>query len=122
MTEEHIQRNRAFLADLRANPLKAAGSMRNPNGGRCCLCVAMDTAVRLGMPILKQELEDATQVPPECVATFYGWPNANPLIGEGLVNGSAARLNDEGKGEKYSHTQIADLFEETFPELKTPKA
>ena len=122
MTPIQIERNRVFLADLRANPVKAVGSMRNPNGGRCCLCVALDTAVKLGMPILKQELEDAIQVPPACVATFYGWENVNPMIGTGKNTWSAARWNDMGEGSTYSHCEIANKFEETWPELKTPEA
>lgn len=122
MTPIQIERNREFLKDLRANQLKAAGTMRNLEGGRCCLCVAMDTAIKLGMPIIQQELEEAVQVPPFCVANFYGWPDTNPLIGSGKNTSSAARWNDMGEGMTYSHSEIADKFEETWPELKIPKA
>jgi hypothetical protein len=122
MTKEQIERNREFLKDLRANPLKAVGTMRNSEESRCCLCVAMDTAVRLGMPLSEQEEEEATMVPPQCVADFYGWPDFNPTIGSGNNINSAARWNDMGEGITYSHCKIAEKFEETWPELKTQEA
>lgn len=120
MTAEQIERNRAFLADLRANPKKTIHRMRDGSGGRCCLCVAYDTAQRLGA-----ELPEITcQLPPEEMADFYGWPveldDSDPRLKHGGTIAYASTFNDGDGGNELTHAQIADAFEETFPELRTP--
>ena len=111
MTPEQIERNRQFIKDLRANEKKAINSMRNSDGGRCCLCVALDTACDLGFDS-GYEKECYKNYPPGHIAKFYGWPTANPII-SGISN--AANVNDRPES---THAQIADMFEETFPEIK----
>lgn len=105
-TPEQIERNREFLKDLRANPNKAVRKMRDHDGGRCCLGVAYDTAQRLGGMLPKSD----RSYPPYEIADFYGWGDRDPRINSVPIS----ILND---GD-YTHCQIADAFEETFPELK----
>ncbi len=117
MTPEQIERNRQFLRDLRANPRKAKGKMHDREGGRCCLCVALNTAVSLGLE-LRDPIEMYTSLPPRNMGAFYGWGVSNPHLG---VNRLKAAQHNDGKGTpELSHPEIADLFEETFPELKLP--
>ena len=69
LTPKQIERGRAFLVDLRANEKKAVGQMRDDNGGRCCLCVALDTGIRLGCEVdYSQWNEDSDGVPPSVIA------------------------------------------------------
>ncbi len=122
LTPEQIENGREFLKDLRANQYKATGEMRSqydytdqevPDGGvaRCCLCVAYDTAQRLGADLP----EDDGEVPPPEICAFYGWEIENPCL-DGV---SAAVWNDGTNGrEMKTHAEIADLFEEEFPQLK----
>ena len=105
-----IERNREFLKDLRANPKKSKSRMRNAEGGRCCLCVALDTANRLGADLPT----DSVFYPPAALAEFYGWTCEDPHI----AGREASKLNYGVCGREYSHAEIADAFEETFPELK----
>jgi len=120
MTPEQIERNRAFIRDLRANEKKAMGTMRTPDGGRCCMCVAYDTALTLG-----GEFKGALTgcLPPADMSEFYGWPrnamgNANPLLDYGKMTETAANFNDGSDCPELTHAEIADAFEATFPEIK----
>lgn len=118
LTDEQIARGRRFLRDLRSNPVKAVGAMRRGEG-RCCLCVAYDTAQADGA-----ELPLHTDVfPPEQIADWYGWDRWNPsLIYEDEVRDmshfSASHLNDGEYAPILTHEEIADAFEETYPQLK----
>lgn len=110
MTPEQIERNKAFLADLRANDGKEARKRMRIGERRCCLCVAYDTAQRLGAGLPPH---DALS-PPREMAFFYGWEDSSPyLTNEQGKEQSAADWNDSN----LSHSQIADLFERNlFPE------
>lgn len=105
MTPEQIQRNKHFLRDLRANKVQTMNKMRDRiSGGRCCLCVALDTAVSEGF--------DATghvdvHFPPVKLREWYGWETHNPILSNGL---KASEINDAN----ISHATIATLFEKTF--------
>lgn len=116
MTEIQRERNREFIKDLRANQRKAFGRMRGTTGGRCCLCVALDTAVRLGFPPPKDHLKaaDSVVVPPVEMAEFYGWQQCNPVVG-----GYHLSVHNDGGacGAPKSHKEIADLLEEHLPEI-----
>jgi len=110
MTKAQKTRNREFLKDLRANEKKAIGKMRSARGGRCCLCVAFDTACRLGFKSYDKSW-DYEALPPEEMASFYGWPSRNPELDGHL----ASEHNDGGCGTpRKSHKAIADLLEKQF--------
>lgn len=113
LTPEQIQRGKEFLKDLRANPVKATGTMRDPEtGGRCCMCVAYDTAQRLGADL--SSLDDVYGLPPDEISSFYGWHDNNPII-----NGDKAAVwNDGVRVDEKSHIEIAAMFEQEFPQLK----
>jgi len=120
MTQEQIERNRVFLADLRANEKKATRRMRDNEGGRCCMCVAFDTAEKLGATFV----ELGTDVlPPADMSEFYGWErnrmgNCNPALVLSGERHTAANLNDGWETPELTHAEIADAFEATFPELR----
>ena len=115
MTPTQIERNREFLKDLRTNPWKAKEQMRDDNGGRCCLCVALDTALRLGYrPANHEHLEDCENYPPHSMGAFFGWPSRDPC----LSGTCAVRHNDGDTVQEKTHKEIADLFEREFPEIK----
>jgi len=115
MTPQQIERNREFLKDLRANEKKAKSVMRDDNGGRCCLCVAYDTAQRLGANLPDHSL----CLPPLELADFYGWPRCAPYLSTGNGVEPVTFLNDGTAGAaEHTHAEIADAFEQTFPELK----
>lgn len=122
MTPEQIERNRAFIRDLRANKRKAKHKMRAANGARCCMCVAYDTAKRLGAKLPDHD----ASLPPIEVGIFFGWPKrkdklreTNPKLRVGKVVRAASSLNDGDDGApELTHAEIADAFEATFPEIK----
>lgn len=118
MTPEQIERNRAFIRDLRANPKKAKQKMRDSDGGRCCLCVAYDTAQAMGAG-----LPDCNRFwPPDEIANFYGWPSREPILEYEGRRRRASQFNDGSDGatsfQELTHAEIADAFEATFPEIK----
>jgi hypothetical protein len=122
LTPEQIENGREFLKDLRDNQYKATGEMRShvdynsetvPDGevARCCLCVAYDTAQRLGAGLPN----DDGELPPPEICEVYGWEQENPF----LAGAQAAVWNDGTNGrDMKTHAEIADLFEEEFPQLK----
>lgn len=116
LTPEQIKRNKAFIKDLRANPKKAIGQMRDNDGGRCCLCVALDTALAMGFQKYEYERRVNSDIyPPPSMAKWYGWPSEDPHLG----NNQASVYNDGGSCiPELSHSEIADRFEEAFPEIK----
>src|SRR5688572_5006055 len=117
LTPEQIERGREFLKDLRANKLKAKATMRDSSGGRCCLCVALDTAARMGAEFNKSR--DGDMYPPYEIAEWYGWETRNPILGSRLFQDRrASDLNDGDRGPELSHCEIADAFELEFPQLK----
>ncbi len=122
MTPTQIERNREFLKDLRENPHKAFGQLRDAEGGRCCLGVALDTAVRLGFPAPKDHLSTCNTVvlPPVEMAEFYGWIQRNPVLGRH----SLTVYNDGGADSRapqpaLTHKEIADLIELNLDTIAT---
>lgn len=121
LTPIQIERGREFLKDLRANPLKAKGEMRKPDGRRCCLCVALDSAISQGFECPEpgsEQWQDDSGYPPNSMANFYGWPIRNPIL-----DGHHAECWNDGVdgATELTHPQIADLFELEYPELKLPE-
>ena len=119
LTEEQVVRGKAFVEALRNNKKKATGEMRNGFGGRCCLCVALDTALDMGFepPICADQFE---YLPPKQMGDFYGWEDLNPnIMGKNATNHNDGQY-EEGNQiyAPKSHAEIADLFEEEFPQLK----
>lgn len=119
LTEQQIARGRRFCQALRDNPVKCKRWMRDPlSGGRCCLAVALDTAIKDGfdppMPV-----EHFISLPPEQLKEWYGWDNRNPTL---TIHGqprSASYINDGILcGEEITHKQIAELFENAYPQLR----
>lgn len=131
MTLEQIEHGKAFMKALRENEKKATGMMRNADGGRCCLCVALDVAVERGYDpdgLSRRNFSDLNMVPPPDMGEFYGWGHvSNPrLIDDNNIEADAAPFNDGREqtdeyiiaiGER-THKEIADIFENTFPEYK----
>ena len=118
MTKKQIERNREFLKDLRKNRKKARAKLADDKGGRCCLGVACNTAKRLGLHV---EEEDGNGVPPPGVAKFFGWDDVNPLLKIPIHEPHSAAVINDSNGNIipiFSHKQIANLFEATFPQLK----
>jgi hypothetical protein len=120
MTPEQIERNREFLKDLRANQKKVRKCMRSSGGGRCCLAVALDSAIAQGYQCPETWGDRAFLPPDDMAEDFYGWPGRSPmLIGpDGVTKHHADGWNDGKDCQELSHAEIADAFERTFPELK----
>lgn len=115
LTPEQIKRGRAFVEALRKNEKKAIGLMRGGNGGRCCLCVAYDVAQDMGANLPPH----SASLPPRRMGSWYGWGDADPLLDNGWASFKAHAWNDGESGNpELSHKEIADLFEENFPQLK----
>lgn len=122
-------RNEEWAKDLENNQIKASGMMRDPEGGRCCLAVAEDAAVRmgyLGVTSIDCNGIRLNTAPSIALAQFFGWCDPTsaigyilytPMLKEGsacLV--SAATLNDDDKmgGRGCSHVHIAEYVRRTF--------
>lgn len=110
LTVEQVKRGKAFVKALRENPLKAHEEMRNSDGGRCCLCVAYDVAQEMGAGLPEAEPE----LPPREIAGWYGWDSSNPYIS----NMQASAWNDATGDDEVTHAEIADMFEEKYPQLQ----
>lgn len=107
MSPEQITRNQHFIAELRANQYKAKNTMRDSKGGRCCLCVALDTAIKDGFVCNSQHYEI---FPPATLANWYGWPSYDPVLG----SHHAADHNDGVRVSEKTHDEIAELFQKEF--------
>lgn len=108
-TPEQIkERNQEWANDLRLNEKKATCTMRDEEGGRCCLAVAEDTAIRLGLDYIPDSIVMGA-MPYESLGRFFGWEDhdVNPSLG-GI---GAIHLNDS---MDLPHTEIAVLVEQTF--------
>lgn len=116
---QKMLRNKAWAKALQENPLKATGFLRCNNGGRCCLGVAEDVAIELGLDIEKSHL--GIMSVPEKVVNFFGWEGQNPLlVAAAFSNGTpmsfpAIHLND---GKELPHTEIAECVLNTFVRKK----
>ena len=116
MTQEQIENNRAFVKALRENKKKAKGVLYGSDGGRCCLGVAFDVAKERGF--VNPDTYSPSFCPPKTMASFYGWnceEYSNPLLG-----GIHATEHNDGvnKTPEKTHKEIADLFEQEYPEIK----
>lgn len=101
------ERNQAWADALRLNPKKATGFMRDKEGGRCCLAVAVDVAKDFGFPAFTE----TSFFPSAGVYQFFGWDSPDPLLGFN----NASHLNDGNKFTKeLSHKEIANLVEKEF--------
>lgn len=121
LTVEQVKRGREFMIDLRANEKKAVGVMRERDGSRCCLAVAVDTANRMGAEL---PLESST-TPPEEICEWYGWSLTAPYLKHPDLDDTrdATAFNDGLDDiEPHTHKEIADLFELTYPQLKDERA
>lgn len=116
------QRNRMLAEELRKNKRKARGQMRL-NGGRCCLQVAEDLAIKCGLDIDRSDADSGE--PGIQVQRFYGWKDRNPsLISEENKRCRASVLNDGNEviitslkklpKKGYPHKKIAEFFEKTY--------
>lgn len=110
-----ILRHKAWAKALQENPKKAKGTLRCGDG-RCCLGVAEDVAIELGLDIEKSHGGHA--LPSVGVSQFFGWGDRNPnLVSDNsgkLI--SAAYIND---ALDLPHIEIAECVLNTFVR-KTP--
>lgn len=119
LTEDQIARGRRFVEELRKNPNKAIGVMKTKSG-RCCLCVAYETAQCDGANLSSHN----GLLPPKEMAEWYGWERVDPLLkyedeDGNMVEALASDLNDGYHAPNLTHAEIATAFEDTFPQLKT---
>jgi hypothetical protein len=114
---------------LRANPLKAIGSMQTPDGGRCCLCVLAHVAEDIdGVPRGSYCLD---YLPKARLSKVFGLPNSHPIKDKfnfKLLAHEASFLNDGDVSQgmpDMSHKQIAHLIEKqyikTYPIILIPQ-
>ena len=124
---EYKKRNESWAQELLVNKKKCTGQMRK-KGGRCCLQVAEDLAIEMGLKILRSRATDSN--PRWAVAEFYGWESADPLLlvpttGEPLkleasvVNDSDHDLKRITTNKQYiksglPHSKIAECVLNTF--------
>jgi len=81
--------------------------MRDPDGGRCCLCVAQDLASK-DIPELKGL--DGGYPTNEC-AKYFGWCHPDPVLADHLAN----HLNDGYyKLKPQTHKEIATIIREEY--------
>jgi hypothetical protein len=114
-------RNQLWADALMKNKKKATGDMYD-NGGRCCLAVAQDVAIKCGVDALRgDEFVDGT--PDMDVARFFGWATNTPDLcipsDGGSSTESAVELNDSttysfGTSNGMSHKKIAECVLNTF--------
>lgn len=114
--EERIARNKAWAKALKENPKKAKGRLRCSDGGRCCLGVAEDVAIRLGLKVEKSF--PSAGIPSWKVCEFFGWEDdVHPdlVVNELGYKLSAIQVND---GLDLSHKKIAECVLNTFVRKK----
>lgn len=123
-----VWRNCELAKELINNKRKGTGMMRNyETGGRCCLQVAEDLAIRCGLPISRSHLTHSE--PPEEVGQFFGWGSPNPELktphdeeilatelNDGVCGSRQAKHKYTQKG--LSHKEIAECFLNTFTTTK----
>lgn len=116
MTDEQKQNLRLALQDLRANPNKAIGHMRNEAGGRCCLCVIAETAAKI-KGLDKNAFITNSGFPTCELKEIFGLPNEhqNGTLFNFVIKGSTASCWNDGECvEEKSHVEIADMIEEEY--------
>jgi hypothetical protein len=110
-------RNRLWAEALIKNKKKTIGDMYD-NGGRCCLAVAQDVAIKCGLDVKRgDEYEDS--VPDPLVGEFFGWGTETPELVIPDGEESAIELNDSGSysfgtSVGMSHKKIAECVLNTF--------
>lgn len=122
------QRNRMLAEELKKNPKKCRLSLRDEKGGRCCLQVAEDLAIKCGLDIKRSDKDE--HLPNKLISDFYGWekydhdprlriyPKDHPKHTE--IIETAANLNDGFSELKnipkkgFSHKKIAEFFLNTY--------
>jgi len=112
------ERNEAWARALEANPKKCVGQMRDSQGGRCCLAVAQDVALELGMtwPVNGdgyKKPEDWLNPWPE-TSDFFGWGNVSGA--SCILQGQNAAAWNDGTEyiDELSHAEIAKLDRQAF--------
>ena len=120
MTEQQKANLKLAVADLKSNPLKAKGAMRDDEGGRCCLCVMAETAERIN-GVCKGSYSSNNGLPHAFLSEMFGLENSCIQTEDKFFNfyllGSqtAAECNDGVSGaEELSHSEIAAIIEERF--------
>jgi len=114
-------RNRLWADALLKNKKKAIGEMYH-DGGRCCLAVAQNVAIKCGVDIPNGYSEEG-QMPHKLVAEFFGWSGCNPILlfpkNEDVSRESASDLNDvahysQNGSNGMTHKKIAECVLNTF--------
>lgn len=110
--EQQKENLREAIKDLRENPKKARGQMRDEDGGRCCLCVMVDTAKRItGRDFY------GDYMPKPAMKEVFGFNFREDKL---IIDGQEAHADTHNDGlacEKItekSHKEIADALETQF--------
>lgn len=116
-------RNRKWAEALEKNENKATDQMRDNDGGRCCLQVAEDVAIAMGLDVPRSKSYASS--PSYKVKRFFGWEATNPAliiesreVPDGIA--SASSLNDGSFTREFSHKEIAECVLNTFCRVKKP--
>lgn len=110
---QKIERAQRWVTALQNNKRKAVEEMKDNKGGRCCLAVAQDVAIKVGGICL---IDPSNLMPEGETIKWFGWGPSTPLLR--TPNGAtidASELNDGTNGIKpLTHKQIAECVIATF--------
>ena len=106
---------------LEENPKKARLSMRDLDGGRCCLCVMEDYAISIDSDVRK----GCDKFPHKDLSKFYGLVNSKGIRTNGersfsfeFKNGNSANYyndaNEYSTVKELTHKEIAARIREDF--------
>lgn len=99
------------IAALRRNKKKARGTMRDNEGGRCCLCVLADSAERI-CGYKKGDFASGAY-PIIDLGLIFGVKSTT--FNDILVSGGKAGNFNDGAGEREkTHKEIASMLKEEY--------
>lgn len=129
-------RNRLWAEALTNNTRKTRGRMKDTAGGRCCLRVAEDLALKMLPVTYTEKYTRGKQFPGIMVSEFFGWdqyshnssipllviPKKDDCSKSGYMERTAADVNDNGfihlNSNKYKkglpHSKIAECVMNTY--------
>lgn len=122
MNKQQKENLKLGIKALRENPLKAKEQMRDPFGGRCCLCVLSEVAEDIqGVPrgtfTYREPNEGVDLTPTSDLAEIFGLYNESSSGQFNfMINHKMASMWNDGFGftPELSHAKIADMIEKEF--------
>lgn len=122
MNKQQKENLKLGIKALRENPLKAKEQMRDPFGGRCCLCVLSEVAEDIqGVPrgtFTYPEPDELDAIAPTSdLAEIFGLRNEScSQQFNFMINHKMASMWNDGFGyaREASHAEIADMIEKEF--------